>query len=201
MKQRLSIIFIPVFLLLSTDVATAHCDSMKGPVVAAARQALESGDVTLVLRWVRAQDEQAIREAFRKTLEVRRTSAAAKELADKYFFETLVRVHRAGEGAPYTGLKSADVPFEPGVEEADKALESGDLMALMRGLHGILESGLKSRHDRVVETRNQADGSVASGRAYVAAYVDFLHYAEGLFKAAGAKGHAPAEGGAEHHDH
>jgi len=200
MKQLFSIMFILAF-FLPTEVATAHCDSMKGPVVAAARQALESGDVTLVLRWVRAQDEQAIREAFRKTLEVRRTSAAAKELADKYFFETLVRVHRAGEGAPYTGLKSADVPFEPGVEEADKALKSGDLMALMRGLHGILESGLKSRHDRVVETRNQADGSVASGRAYVAAYVDFLHYAEGLFKAAGAKGHAPAEGGAEHHDH
>lgn len=201
MKQLFSIMFILAFFLLPTEVATAHCDSMKGPVVAAARQALERGDVTLVLRWVRAQDEQEIREAFRKTLEVRRTSAAAKELADKYFFETLVRVHRAGEGAPYTGLKSADVPFEPGVEEADKALESGDLMALMRGLHGILESGLKSRYDRVVETRKQADGSVASGRAYVAAYVDFLHYAEGLFKAAGAKGHAPAEGGAEHHDH
>lgn len=200
MKQRISVIAFMAAMLLPMT-ARAHCDSMKGPVVAAARQALEKGDVTLVLRWVRAQDEQEIREAFQKTLEVRRTGGVAKQLADTYFFETLVRVHRAGEGAPYTGLKSDEIPFEPGIEEAEKALESRDLKALMRGLHGVLEAGLKSRYERVAETRKTADANVASGRAFVAAYVDFLHYAEGLFKAAGAEGHGPAGGGAEHHDH
>jgi hypothetical protein len=42
---------------------------------------------------------------FTKTLAVRKQSKEAKELADMYFFETLVRIHCAGEGAPYTGLK------------------------------------------------------------------------------------------------
>lgn len=201
MKQLFLGIFVLSCTLLSTEFAAAHCDSMKGPVVAAARQALEKGDLTLVLRWVRLQDEREIREAFRKTLEVRRTGGVARELADRYFFETLVRIHRASEGAPYTGLRSADVPFEPGVEEADKALESGDLKALMKGLHGILESGLKTRFDRVVETKKEADASVNSGRAYVAAYVEFLHYAERLFQAAGAKGHKQAGGASGDRDH
>lgn len=201
MKQHHSVIAVMAAILLFPVAARAHCDSVKGPVVAAARQALEKGDVSLVLRWVRAQDEQEIREAFRKTLEVRRSGGVAQELADRYFFETLVRVHRAAEGAPYTGLKSDDIPFEPGIEEAEEAIASGDLMALMRGLHGVLEAGLKTRYERVVETRKNADRDVPSGRAFVAAYVDFLHYAEGLFKAAGATGHGPAGGGAEHHVH
>lgn len=85
----------------------AHCDGIDGPVVGAAQKALETANVNLVLIWVQKQDEPAMRKAFEKTLAVRKLGSSAKELADLYFFETLVRVHRAGEGAPYTGLKPA----------------------------------------------------------------------------------------------
>ena len=83
----------------------AHCDTMDGPVVAAAKAALEKGDVTPVLKWVAKDREGEIRTAFQKTLAVRSKGPEAKELAHMYFFETLVRIHRAGEGAPYTGLQ------------------------------------------------------------------------------------------------
>ena len=73
-------------------------------MIKAAQKALEMGNGNLVLIWVQQQDEAEIKEAFQKTLAVRQLSPEAKELADRYFFETLVRVHRAGEGAPYTGL-------------------------------------------------------------------------------------------------
>jgi hypothetical protein len=90
--------------VLNKDVL-AHCDTLDGPVVQTARTALEKGDITPLLKWVRVEDEKEIKDAFEKTLAVRRKGAEAKELADMYFFETLVRIHRAGEGAPYTGLK------------------------------------------------------------------------------------------------
>src|SRR5512142_849988 len=82
----------------SSSEACAHCDTMDGPVVNTARMALEKGDVTSVLKWVRKEDEGEIKVQFQKTLAARKQGKEAKELADKYFFETLIRIHRAGEG-------------------------------------------------------------------------------------------------------
>ena len=84
-----------------------HCDGMDGPVVKAAQKALEIGNVNLVLIWVQKADETEIRNAFAQTMQVRKLSPEAKALADRYLFEALVRLHRVGEGAPYTGLKPA----------------------------------------------------------------------------------------------
>ena len=100
-------------MLLSTTSALAHCDGMDGPVVRAAQKALEAGDVNLVLIWVQKKDEQTIKDAFQKTLEVRKLDPKARELADMYFFETLVRIHRAGEGESYTGIKPAGQDLGP----------------------------------------------------------------------------------------
>ncbi|MGH8640573.1 MAG: DUF6448 family protein, partial [Burkholderiales bacterium] len=87
--------------------AIGHCDTLDGPVVTLARKALETGNVNHVLPWVRPEDEPEIRRAFDHALAVRKLGCEARDLADRHFFETLVRVHRAAEGAPYTGLKPA----------------------------------------------------------------------------------------------
>ena len=52
--------------------AHAHCDTMDGPVVNTARMALEKGDVTPVLKWVRKNDEDEIKGQFQKTLTARK---------------------------------------------------------------------------------------------------------------------------------
>ena len=85
--------------------ALAHCDTLDGPVVKDARAALDAKDLTPVLKWVEYEKEGEIREAFQHALAVRALGPEARALADRFFFETLVRVHREGEGAPYTGLK------------------------------------------------------------------------------------------------
>jgi hypothetical protein len=133
--------------------------------------------VTPVLKWVRQEDEQIIREVFTKTLLVRQKGKDARELADMYFFETLVRIHRAGEGEPYTGLKPADSPLAPGIEAADEALESSDVKQLMLKLHKTLESGIHTRFGKATEYRKREDQDVESGRVFVAAYVDFIRTA------------------------
>lgn len=111
--------------------ASAHCDGMDGPVVKAAQQALAKGDVDFVLIWVRKEDEAEIRRAFERASSVRKPGPEAQELADRYFFETLVRIHRAGEGAPFTGLKPAGRDLGPAIRAADRALQSGDVAPLV----------------------------------------------------------------------
>ncbi len=166
--------------LLFTQLTLAHCDTMDGPVVSAARKALETGNVNYVLIWVGAKDEAVIKSAFEKTLAVRRLSEEAKNLADMYFFETLVRLHRAGEGVAYTGLKPAGTPVDPGIAAADKALQGGGSDQLAKDLSEKLSEGIRKQLEEVVAAKAFDPDDVASGRRYVAAYVRFIHYIERL---------------------
>jgi len=101
-------------LAIIPNLAEAHCDSLQGPVVEDARLALDTGDPAPALKWVKKENEGEIRAVFKQVLAVRGESDAAKTLADRFFFETLVRIHRAGEGEPFTGLKPAG-DVDPGI--------------------------------------------------------------------------------------
>lgn len=148
--------------------------------------ALEKGDVTHLLKWVQVKDETEIRAAFQKTLAVRGKGAEAKELADMYFFETLVRIHRAGEGAPYTGLKPGEA-VDPAVALADKALDSGSVDKLVDVLTKAMAKGIRERFQETSERKKHAEDSVAEGRQYVKDYVIFTHYVEKLHGLIGGK--------------
>lgn len=166
-----------------TAPASAHCDTLDGPVVSAARKALDSGNVNLVLVWVQKNDEAELRNAFRKARKVREAGGEAKELADTYFFETLVRVHRAGEGATYTGLKPGG-QIEPAVAAADTAIDTGKLRPLGKLISDRMEKGLHGHFDAVIAKKKYDPNDVDAGRAYSSAYVEFVHYAERLYEAA-----------------
>jgi hypothetical protein len=184
------VVLIALTFFSSTVPARAHCDTMTGPVITTAKAALEKGDVTPVLKWVKKPNEMEIKDAFAQTLAVRKQSPAAKELADRYFFETLVRVHRAGEGAPYIGLQPAGA-VEPGIEAADKALDTGKIDDLVKATTDEIAAGIRQRFARVLTTQKDADKSVAAGREYVEAYVEFVHYVERLHEATEAAHHEP----------
>ncbi|HWQ91052.1 MAG TPA: DUF6448 family protein [Clostridia bacterium] len=178
---------------LTPNTASAHCDTMDGPVVKAAEKALATGNVNLVLLWVQTPNEPQIRHAFERALSVRKLGIEAKELADRYFFETLVRIHRAGEGAPYTGLKPAGTDLGEAVPEADKALATKDAAPLLAMLSNRMDAGLKTRFRTAAERAEFAPNDVAAGREYVRAYVEFVHYVEGVHEALSAGGHGHAE--------
>lgn len=163
--------------------ASAHCDTLDGPVVAAARKALDTGNPNFILVWVQNNDEAEVRNAFQKARNVRKAGGEAKELADMYFFETLVRIHRAGEGAAYTGLKPAGI-VEPPIAAADKAIETGKLQGLAKIISDRTETGLHGHFDQVMAKKKYNPNDVESGRAYTHAYVEFTHYAERLYNAA-----------------
>lgn len=188
---------------LSSPEARAHCDTLDGPVVTAARRALESGNVNLVLIWVQKDDDASIKEAFSHASAVRKLGPQARELADRHFFETLVRVHRAGEGASFTGLKPAGTPSEPGIAAADRAMEKGSADEVLGALRRETEREVRKRLGALTAAKAFDKNDVEGGRAYVRAYVEFIHFVERLFQAlrAPAHGHSPEPGAPEAEEH
>jgi len=195
MKKRLSMglmvsALFTLIIFATSQSVYAHCDTLDGPVVKEARIALDNGDITPLFKWLRPSDENVIRDAFEMARAVRAKGGKAKELADMYFFETLVRIHREGEGAPYTGLKPG-VAIDPAVALADKALKDGSIDKLVNVLTNAMAKGIRERFQHASETQKHANESIEVGRKFVESYVIFTHYVEGL--------HGLIKGGAAHH--
>jgi hypothetical protein len=170
--------------------AAAHCDTVDGPVVTAAKLALQKGDITPMLKWIPAKDEPELRRAFARTLDARKASPAAKEVADAWLFETLVRIHRAGEGEPFTGVKPAGTDPGAVIRFADASLESGEIAKLEEPLLNHIRKELQAKYATAVAAAKERDQSVEKGRAWVAAYVDYMHFAERLHKVLEGADHA-----------
>ncbi len=186
---------LAVALLFGSQSAHAHCDSIDGPVAKAALAALETGNVYLVLPFAPAMAESEIKAAFAQSVKVRALGPEAKVLTDRAFIETAVRLHRAGEGAAYTGLKPAGIDYGPAIPAAERAIETRNLTQVKALLTGEVEHGLDVRLARVVEAQQAAKEpktakDVPAARERVSAELDFVTYVEGLRQAVhGAFGH------------
>jgi hypothetical protein len=175
-----------------------HCDSMDGPVVLAARRALDARDPTLVLPYVKVEDETEVLTAFERTMKAHDGNRAANELADSYFFETVVRVHRAGEGAPYTGVKPAGLGFGPVVPVAERAIGSGSPDELVEVLTEKVRREVLERFERAMTLKPRADESVASAREYVEAMLGLQVWSHRVYACASA---GPHQEHGEAHNH
>ena len=191
MRGTFHIVLISAALLIPALIANAHCDTIDGPVIMAAQTALENGDFTPVLKWIKPDVEPELRSVFMQALAVRKSGGEAQTLADHYFFEALVRLHRAGEGAPYTGVKPAGAQ-EPAIMAADHALETASVNELLQEITTAVTNGIQTRFNHALETKQHADHNVEAGREFVAAYVEYVHFVERL--------HNDATTSAAHHE-
>jgi hypothetical protein len=169
------------------------CDALDGPLVALARKALETGNANHVLPWVRPENENEARDAFEHALKARRLGGLAAELADRHFFETLVRLHRAWEGAPYCGLRPAGESPGPVMPAAESALETGLVKSLAGLLTEAVRSGLHRHFEAATARKAFSVNDIEAGRRYVEAYEAYVHYVEGLWRAATAAPAPPSE--------
>lgn len=153
---------------------------MDGPVVKAAKAALDQNDVELILPFVPESAEEEVRSAFDKTMAARREGPVAQEVGDRYFFDTVVRLHRAGEGAPFTGVKPAGGDFGPVIPLAEEAIATGSIDNLDTFLSAQLHRQLQSRLERI---RALAGGkTTAERREYTEAMLGLQVYSHHLFK-------------------
>lgn len=166
-----------------------HCDSLDGPVVKAAIKALKSGNVDVVLPYVPKEGEQEVINAFEKVIQIRNTGADVKDVADRYFFETVVRVHRAGEGAAFTGLKPAGLDVGPVIPLAEKAVETGDTQELTKILCDAIQAEVQGKSDRVQQLKIYTEGPVDKAREYVSAMLGLQVWSHKLYQSIKAPPH------------
>lgn len=190
---------IPLFLLQAAP-ASAHCDSRQGPVVQAAENALEKGDVNLILPYVKADQEEQLTMAFEQTLAIRQRGPEVQAVADEYFLETAVRLHRVGEGASYTGIKEETEEI-PALDAAEESLESGSADDLVALLEQDLGNQVTERFQGVLDARTaeQQQPSVETSRERVEAELMFEKYVLEINAAIHAEAAHEGVAGAEGH--
>lgn len=203
--RRLLMLTVFAGALAAAAPAYAHCDGEDGPVAGAALRALETRNVNLALPYAPAAAEAEITRAFERAAVARTQGAEAGAVADRYFMEAVVRLHRAGEHAPYTGLQPAGTDYGPAIPAAERALATGEAGPLTELLvaeirHAITERLEQARH--VVQASAPATPmnaeQAAHARERVNAEFAFIGYVEAIHQAL--KGTAPhAEGGAGGH--
>lgn len=162
------------------DAAWAHCDAESGPVAVDAREALETGEFELVAIWVTEEQTEELRNAFDRSLPVYRMGGEAQDLAGRHFMETAVRLHREAEGFPYSGLQPPQ-PLPPDVAAAERALETGDLQPVSDVLVAALQGKLQTVFQRVRDAQTRKDRSLADGREWADAYVEYVTFVHGLY--------------------
>ncbi len=181
MKTLVFSLLMVLFAFAIPNQVSAHCDGLDGPVVKAAQKALETNNANLILVWVQKDDADYILKAFEKTIKLRTISPEAKELADTYFYETLVRVHRAGEGAPYTGLKPAGRDLGPAIPAADVSITSGSAKEVWSLLSNSIHNALHDKFIKVEQLKNYDSKDVEKGREFIRAYVEYIHFVEKVY--------------------
>jgi hypothetical protein len=163
---------------------------MDGPVVTAARRALELHDPAIVLAYVPKDGEREVKEAFDAVIGVRDQGPSVRAIADRHFFETVVRVHRAGEGAPYTGLKPAGLDHGPVIPVAERAIETGSADELVALMTERVAEEIRKRFQHVMNLKAGTNGNIDANRAYVEAMLDLQVWSHGLYQATKASAHS-----------
>jgi len=172
-------IFIIPFL---TPFILAHCDTMDGPLVADIKKSLKSKNIMPVLKWIKKSDEEEVKNMFKKVSSFSKESSEQKELLDLYFIETVVRVHRKGEGASYNGLKPSGFPIDPIIKKGDLSITSGKVDDLAELLSKEIKIKIKNKFEKAWELKKNANLDVEIGRKYTEAYADYIHFIESLHK-------------------
>ena len=157
----------------------AHCDTAEGPAVKDGRKALETGNINYALKWIPADGEAELRDVFEKALKVPTIGAGAAELADRLFLETMVRIHRMGEGVGFTGIQPVGTRIDPVVKAADEAIALGSDADLLPMVSQERRVELDKRFQGALAIKDFDVDDVAAARRYIAAYVTFFKYAEG----------------------
>ena len=161
--------------------ALAHCDRVNGPVAQDAREALRTGNFQPAAIWVGKEQTPELRRAFERSLSAYKQGGAGREVAEKYFMETTVRLHRAAEGFPYEGLKPAQ-PVAGDIAAAEKALETGNLKPVLDMLNSEIRNETSKLFQEARDARKNRNDSIEAGREWADAYVRYVIFVHGLHK-------------------
>jgi hypothetical protein len=156
-------------------------DITNGSVMDAAKMALDTGNVNYVLIWVPEASENKLKNLFAKTVCERRDRKDVQDIAFDWYFETVNRLHRAGEGTLYTCMNLAGLDERSVVPKVKRVIETGEAEEIIGFIPKTQEHDFRHRFRHVMEKKNYDVNNVVDGRAYVAAFTDFIVYLHHIY--------------------
>jgi hypothetical protein len=155
-------------------------DEMQGPVVKAAKMALETGNVNYILIWLPEESENTLKNLLEKTCCTRSSRMNMKNRAYDWYFEMVNRFFNIGRPRDNLTIRGglAEKPLDLKV---DKAIESGNFEEIRDIIPVTHEADAKQRFLHVMNMRNYPVNNIAEGRAYVSAFFDFNRYMHDLY--------------------
>ncbi len=105
----------------------------------------------------------------------------AKEVADDWFFENTIRLHRAEKEHRTPGMKPAGLSEGPVVPRAEKAIETGDPKESIGFILKTVEDDLTHRFHHVMEKKKYDVNDVAAGREFIEAFIGWVVYSHHLY--------------------
>ncbi|MEJ2194956.1 MAG: DUF6448 family protein [Ignavibacteriaceae bacterium] len=175
--------YVAILLVLFTvSNLSAHCDGIDGPVVKSAQKSLEDNNVNYVLAWIKPEFEQEVKNVFSDVMSIRNQNEEIRKISDYYFFETVVRLHRLGEGEPYTGLKPVGREISPAIMTADLSIEHSEIKKIESLLIGAVTESIEEKFEVVMNRSKFNPDNIDAAREYVEAYVNYIHFAERVFE-------------------
>jgi len=159
-----------------------YCDTMDGPIVAAAELALEMENINYVLPFVKNEYETELKEAFNKSVTVRELSGEAAEIADYWFFETAVRLYMLGAGKPYSGIKQSGINREHIILKAQDAVVNQDITTFETFLLDSLKEAIETKYEIAVSQQDYDVNDTQAARNYLNSLMDFVEFSNEILK-------------------
>jgi len=157
-----------------------YYNSENGPVIIAAKKALETGNPNYVLIWVPEESENTLKNLLEKTFCERSTRKNIQNRGIDWYFESVNRLHFTCRWPHCPGMTSDGSDMKMIVSMVERAFETGNCEEICGVLPIAHTAEVKLRFHNVMNKRNYTVDDIAAGRAYVSAFIAFIAYLHNL---------------------
>lgn len=155
-------------------------DSHNGPMMIAAKRALETGKAHHILIWIPEKSENTLKNLLEKVCCKRRIQADGHDRIVDWYFETISRFH-SGYYGPHNLNISTKTPEEKSIIFlVESACESGNFEEITTVIRDTPTGEMRQRFDDVMKKRNYCEENIAAGRVYVSVFTYFIAFVNNL---------------------
>jgi hypothetical protein len=145
-----------------------------GPVMRAAKMALETGNADHILIWVPEESENTLKNLLEKTCCERTTQRKARNHSIEWYLQTINRLH-SEYYRPHDLNISTKTPEErKTILLVERACETGNFDEIATVMQITSDEEIRQRFNDVLNKSNYDMDNIAAGRAYVSAFTDFI---------------------------
>jgi hypothetical protein len=155
-------------------------NSENGPVIRAAKMAMETGNASYILIWLPKEAENTLKNLLERTYCENRTRKNTQNHSIDWYFKSVNRLHSRYGWPDYPGMKFKETDEETIALMVERAFESGNFEEI-NSIIPLNHSGdARERFHKVMMKRNYSVDDIAAGRVYVSAFIAFIVYLHNL---------------------